>query len=250
MAPFTALNGNDSQMTEKPSNSPVSKSVENEERIVPAPSQEQRTSDEAASHHREHWSGPSTERGRPYHAVDYPAATYEGPPKRKRSTSAEPPRDDQSPPDERSSTHHRQDSRDAYAAQPRDRERRLYVDEGREDSWFHHSQSQSQREGRGAYDRHHSAGSMPPQNEDQSGDGQGTADSQDYSPTSPDDGDDSAYYGNSFATDSQRRDGIVQSDPKKRKRNFSNRTKTGCLTCRGRKKKCDEQKPECKFLPK
>ncbi|KAJ3474878.1 hypothetical protein NLG97_g9654 [Lecanicillium saksenae] len=38
---------------------------------------------------------------------------------------------------------------------------------------------------------------------------------------------------------------VVQQDPKKRKRNFSNRTKTGCLTCRRRKKKCDEAKPEC-----
>lgn len=35
------------------------------------------------------------------------------------------------------------------------------------------------------------------------------------------------------------------SDPKKRKRNFSNRTKTGCHTCRSRKKKCDEGKPVC-----
>jgi hypothetical protein len=32
----------------------------------------------------------------------------------------------------------------------------------------------------------------------------------------------------------------------KRKRNFANRTKTGCLTCRKRKKKCDEQRPLCK----
>ncbi|KIW30673.1 hypothetical protein, variant [Cladophialophora immunda] len=31
----------------------------------------------------------------------------------------------------------------------------------------------------------------------------------------------------------------------KRKRNFSNRTKTGCLTCRQRKKKCDEGQPTC-----
>ncbi|KAF3936372.1 hypothetical protein ABW19_dt0200231 [Dactylella cylindrospora] len=31
----------------------------------------------------------------------------------------------------------------------------------------------------------------------------------------------------------------------KRKRIFSNRTKTGCITCRRRKKKCDEGKPEC-----
>ncbi|KUJ15662.1 uncharacterized protein LY89DRAFT_90811 [Mollisia scopiformis] len=37
----------------------------------------------------------------------------------------------------------------------------------------------------------------------------------------------------------------TQSDPKKRKRNFSNRTKTGCMTCRRRKKKCDESRPEC-----
>ncbi|KAF2399092.1 trimeric LpxA-like protein [Trichodelitschia bisporula] len=37
----------------------------------------------------------------------------------------------------------------------------------------------------------------------------------------------------------------VQVDPKKRKRAFTNRTKTGCQTCRRRKKKCDEGKPEC-----
>ncbi|KAF8474814.1 trimeric LpxA-like protein [Kalaharituber pfeilii] len=30
-----------------------------------------------------------------------------------------------------------------------------------------------------------------------------------------------------------------------RKRQFANRTKTGCITCRRRKKKCDEGKPEC-----
>ncbi|ATY62767.1 C6 zinc finger domain-containing [Cordyceps militaris] len=47
-------------------------------------------------------------------------------------------------------------------------------------------------------------------------------------------------------TYSEERSGtVVQHDPKKRKRNFSNRTKTGCLTCRRRKKKCDEAKPEC-----
>ncbi|KAL4930019.1 uncharacterized protein BDV17DRAFT_46708 [Aspergillus undulatus] len=36
----------------------------------------------------------------------------------------------------------------------------------------------------------------------------------------------------------------VQVAPR-RKRVFSNRTKTGCLTCRRRKKKCDEQHPNC-----
>ena len=40
------------------------------------------------------------------------------------------------------------------------------------------------------------------------------------------------------------REHIVQTTPKK-KRAFSHRTKTGCITCRNRKKKCDEQKPSC-----
>ncbi len=39
----------------------------------------------------------------------------------------------------------------------------------------------------------------------------------------------------------------VDIDRKRRKRVFSNRTKTGCMTCRRRKKKCDEQHPECKL---
>ena len=40
----------------------------------------------------------------------------------------------------------------------------------------------------------------------------------------------------------------VDRDGKRRKRIFSNRTKTGCMTCRKRKKKCDEQHPECEYL--
>ena len=43
---------------------------------------------------------------------------------------------------------------------------------------------------------------------------------------------------------SERAAGAVQVAPK-RKRVFSNRTKTGCMTCRRRKKKCDEQHPAC-----
>lgn len=35
----------------------------------------------------------------------------------------------------------------------------------------------------------------------------------------------------------------------KRKRVFSNRVKTGCITCRKRKKKCGEEQPTCKFSP-
>jgi len=37
----------------------------------------------------------------------------------------------------------------------------------------------------------------------------------------------------------------IRTTDNKRKRVFSNRTKTGCITCRRRKKKCDEEKPEC-----
>lgn len=45
----------------------------------------------------------------------------------------------------------------------------------------------------------------------------------------------------------ERSAGAVQVAPK-RKRVFSNRTKTGCMTCRRRKKKCDEQHPACKSV--
>ncbi|MCJ1486117.1 Maltose acetyltransferase [Schaereria dolodes] len=37
----------------------------------------------------------------------------------------------------------------------------------------------------------------------------------------------------------------ADAERKRRKRVFSNRTKTGCMTCRKRKKKCDEAHPEC-----
>lgn len=40
----------------------------------------------------------------------------------------------------------------------------------------------------------------------------------------------------------------LQSGARKRKRRFSARTKTGCFTCRKRKKKCDEAKPTCTCL--
>ena len=43
-------------------------------------------------------------------------------------------------------------------------------------------------------------------------------------------------------------EGSPQPGEKRRKRVFSNRTKTGCITCRRRKKKCDEGKPECEFF--
>jgi hypothetical protein len=71
------------------------------------------------------------------------------------------------------------------------------------------------------------------------------AQQREYQHGSPDDDDRSSNHYSGYGND--RREMSVQSDPKKRKRNFSNRTKTGCMTCRRRKKKCDETKPECKY---
>lgn len=59
----------------------------------------------------------------------------------------------------------------------------------------------------------------------------------------PDD-DHTDQYGQ-YATD-RASQGAVQAGPK-RKRVFSNRTKTGCMTCRKRKKKCDEGHPFCEY---
>ena len=53
-----------------------------------------------------------------------------------------------------------------------------------------------------------------------------------------------------FPGDYSRTSGVqVDADRKRRKRVFSNRTKTGCMTCRKRKKKCDELHPECECYP-
>lgn len=60
---------------------------------------------------------------------------------------------------------------------------------------------------------------------------------------SPEDDDDAnGHYGDYGASRSSQ-----DMERKRRKRVFSNRTKTGCMTCRRRKKKCDEQHPECKI---
>ena len=64
---------------------------------------------------------------------------------------------------------------------------------------------------------------------------------------SPEDDDDQNGQYDDYGTgrDSQ----SMEADRRKRKRVFSNRTKTGCMTCRRRKKKCDEMHPECEPCP-
>lgn len=120
---------------------------------------------------------------------------------------------------------------------------RGYENHESDDRW---RSQQARSERNTSYDAAYSAGPVSGQSEEPMGEhmrrATSQADSGDYENQSPD-GDDNRY--SDQYTPEQRRDGTVQSDPKKRKRNFSNRTKTGCLTCRRRKKKCDETKPQC-----
>ena len=69
-----------------------------------------------------------------------------------------------------------------------------------------------------------------------------------YSTPEEDDNEGSTQYGEyGHSTDAA---AIAEAERRgKRKRIFSNRTKTGCMTCRRRKKKCDEQHPECECIP-
>jgi len=66
---------------------------------------------------------------------------------------------------------------------------------------------------------------------------------------SPDEGDSQETPQRSLDYGTDRTPSNLPVDHKRRKRVFSNRTKTGCLTCRRRKKKCDELKPECSTTP-
>lgn len=120
------------------------------------------------------------------------------------------------------------------------------MDRQEHESWQVRVKTEAQRDGRRS-----STTSLPspdsPQNNDSYGDPLSrhidNMDSRgDYSAMSPDGEENSMGY---YAS-SQHGNGLVHSDPKKRKRNFSNRTKTGCLTCRKRKKKCDEARPTCR----
>lgn len=136
--------------------------------------------------------------------------------------------------------------RDLYEQDQRERDYQAYSDEHRErerdrESWYSPRDSRDERQ---PYSQPPSAAPDSAQTEEQIGEALRRATELDYPQTSPDGDDRSIVYPGQYSSD-QRRDGVIQSDAKKRKRNFSNRTKTGCMTCRRRKKKCDEAKPEC-----
>jgi hypothetical protein len=129
-----------------------------------------------------------------------------------------------------------------------------YPDEARENGsagglWY----SQQGQETRTPAESEHSAVSHHISPEDQlrealQRDAQNADNQNAYSGTSPGEEEErSITYQASYTAD--RTPLQIQADHKKRKRNFSNRTKTGCMTCRRRKKKCDETRPECMSAP-
>ncbi|RDW60942.1 hypothetical protein BP6252_12325 [Coleophoma cylindrospora] len=119
------------------------------------------------------------------------------------------------------------DPRDSYSAQT------PYADSAGGDSWYRRSENPQQQ--MQMADEQHLGEVI--QRETQRLDTQN-----EYGHGTPvDDNKSAMQYGQQYLRDGD----SPQSDLKKRKRNFSNRTKTGCMTCRRRKKKCDENKPEC-----
>ena len=248
MSAFTALNGGSPKTTEPPSVTAEKTATAEERPSSSSAPQPQPASDAVPSIQRENWSGQPAERSA-FQSSNYPDVDASN--KRKRSNSIEsrrePPVQERTPDTATVPAH--SDSRDPYGTPQR--EYRHFGDEQRDkDSWYSHQN----RDDRSPYDtQQNSATSTQGHTDDQISDALRRAASQadhgDYPNTSPD-GDDRSLplYGSSYGSE-HRQDSILQHDPKKRKRNFSNRTKTGCLTCRKRKKKCDEQKPECKLSP-
>ncbi|KAI1737608.1 hypothetical protein F4680DRAFT_460403 [Xylaria scruposa] len=262
MATFTALNGGDSKTSDGASGSPITRHGGTEDRSS-IQSQEAKSGDASVTK-VEPSSGSSLERSH------YPSRSYaeiEGTHKRKRSLSVERPREVSNVQDQEQRS--QAESRGAYEVSSRERDYRHYGEDQREQGEPWYSQQQS-RDDRSLYESRGPAGSDLTQTDEQGGDTLRRATSHadsahDYSATSPDGDESSMLYSGAYSQD-QSRDPVIQSDPKKRKRNFSNRTKTGkymslcsdirdyvsvanfyegCLTCRKRKKKCDESKPEC-----
>ncbi|KAH7326054.1 hypothetical protein B0I35DRAFT_493821 [Stachybotrys elegans] len=244
MSTFTALNGGSPKSSEGPAVvTEKSITVTTEEPQSSSPVTQTQPAIEISPSSRDTWATQPPERPS-FQPSTYPEVDGSG--KRKRSNSVEVRAESQAREHsaERDTASPRAGSRDPYGTPQR--EYRHLSDEHREkESWY----TNHIRDERSPYDtQQNSATSTHGHTEEQIGDALRTATSQadhgDYPQTSPD-GDDRSLplYGGSYTSD--HRQDILQHDPKKRKRNFSNRTKTGCLTCRKRKKKCDEQKPEC-----
>jgi hypothetical protein len=242
MSAFTALNGGSPKAMELHAESVKVPGAASDRPNEPAPAQSHSSPEVTIT--QKDSAGPESEHQAMYQSTSYPRVG--SPVKRKRSNSVEARQEaafrDRTPETATTQTH-----AEAYGTPQRDY--RQYGDEPRDrDSWH----SQHGRDDRNPYDtQQNSATSAHSHTEEQIGEAlrrahaHANATDSDWANASPEAEDASMTYGGSYGGDS-RQDPMLQHDPKKRKRNFSNRTKTGCLTCRKRKKKCDEQKPECK----
>lgn len=225
MSTFTALNGGEAKTSEGVSGSPTTRHAGSEDRSAVQSASQEANAGDAPVTQPAHSPVSNLERSH-YQSKGYP--NIDGTHKRKRSVSVERPREAISVKDQDQRSH--TESRGAYDTPSRERDYRHYGENQRErnDSWY--SQQQS-RDDRNIYESRDPTGSVPTQTDDQTGDSLRRAASHadsghDYPATSPDGDESSMLYGSSYSQD-QSRDPVIQSDPKKRKRNFSNRTKTG-----------------------
>ena len=238
MSAFTALNGASPNSAEPPSIKVDSPATDEQKRTTTPP--RPHAPAERPSDRRNSFERPTVQTTGHSHARDSSL-------KRKRSISVEQHRDapilQERTPDTATAPPH--GHRDPFGTPNREHQR--LTPENRDKEPWHPPPNRDERTPYGS--RPSSAVSPQAQSDDQIGEALRRATSQtdhgEYPNTSPEADDRSiSYYGGQYSSE-QRQNAMLQHDPKKRKRNFSNRTKTGCMTCRKRKKKCDETKPEC-----
>jgi hypothetical protein len=243
MSAFTALNGASPKAAEPPSIKVDSSATEEQKRNATPPPAPHPTGEGLPSR-RESFERPTIQ------TAGHPSSR-DGSLKRKRSPSRELPRDhliQERTPDTATVPPHGE-HRDPFGTPKREHQQQS--PENRERDPWNPPPNRDERSPYGS--RPGSAVSPQAQTDEQIGDALRRATSHtdhgDYPNTSPEADDRSvSYYGGQYSSE-HRQSSILQHDPKKRKRNFSNRTKTGCMTCRKRKKKCDETKPECMPIP-
>lgn len=232
MTAFTALNGGDSRASGAHKGSPPSHSE----------TDEQRSSARADGSFSRHSQGSPESRHGQY--VYKRETEVDSPAKRKRAMSPESARHAE----EYRRSDARAESRTVHFASAERQEGPRDDDRGRyQQSWS----TRDVDDQRGRDERYNDAATNSHTRHDerdrdasQEGDSM-HADDHDYPVSSPEDDDNMMSFGDNDKGDQARADGSGHSSQSKRKRNFSHRTKTGCFTCRRRKKKCDEQKPEC-----
>ncbi|KAG5979499.1 hypothetical protein E4U55_005105 [Claviceps digitariae] len=239
MSAFTALNGGSPKVTESPAEKCIKVCTSDEGTRFHS-----QTSPKSSSALKDGWSTQTIDRS-PFPSGGYTNADANE--KRKRSVSTESAsRTAQTP--EATPVGPPNKSRE-LASTPQRENSKHFEEEGRDREVSWSSQHLSRAERNGYESQQDSVASPHGQAEEPNGNAlqraSGHQDHSDCTNNSPDAEDRSAATCGSPYEGEQQQESMLHHDSKKRKRNFSNRTKTGCFTCRRRKKKCDEQKPEC-----